>query len=458
MDVAGDRGRADEGDRLDVRVLQETVHGHLVAVHDVEDTVRQAGLGEQFGDPVRGRRVLLARLEHEGVAARDGDGEHPHRHHRREVERRDAGDHAERLPDRGHVHTGGDLRRQLALQLDGDPAGKVDDLQAARDLAERVGVHLAVLGGDQRGDLVAVRVQQRPELEEDRGPLGQRGLTPGQVRLLGGGDRGVHLVDGGEGDLGGDLSRRRVRHRPVRARGAFGGLAADPVVDDVRHDRELLHRWRRRVETCRWSSSRAVTGDGRGAVRGPRVTARDLRVTVTAWVHPSRRALRARPTLCMPFGRPSGHVGQCRPVGGRGNLRRGGGTSGESALAPRSCQGGAAVPRRRRSVGEPASAGACSGPRPIGSCAIASPFVPPWCLPRFLAPRVRPVNVLSGHSDDVVRTVVRTPLPVPRDARRVNAPRLNSGGRLRGTRVTKGPAPSRMSRAHGASVTSGNGP
>ncbi len=276
VDVAGDGGRADEGDGLHVRVLQEAVHGHLVAVHDIEDAVRQTGLGEEFGELHGGRRVLLARLEHEGVATGDGEGEHPQRHHRREVERRNARDDTERLPDRGHVDAGGDLRGQLALELHADAAGQVDDLQAARDLSERVGVHLAVLGGDQFGDLVAVRVQQRAEREEDRGPLGQGGLTPGQVRLLGGGDGGVHLVDGGEGHLGGDLAGRRVRHRPVRARGAFGGLAADPVVDDVRHDRELLRRWRRRVETCRWCSSRcscccsrAGAGDGRVAVTAP---------------------------------------------------------------------------------------------------------------------------------------------------------------------------------------------
>ena len=46
----------------------------------------------------------------------------------------------------------------------------------------------------------------------------------------------------------------------------IGGLAADPVVDDLRHDRLLLHRWRRRVETCRSYSSRALTADGRVAV------------------------------------------------------------------------------------------------------------------------------------------------------------------------------------------------
>ena len=44
VDVARDRRRADERDRRDVGVLEQRVDGDLVAVHDVEDTVRQAGL------------------------------------------------------------------------------------------------------------------------------------------------------------------------------------------------------------------------------------------------------------------------------------------------------------------------------------------------------------------------------------------------------------------------------
>ena len=44
VDVAGDRGRADEAHGRDVRVLEDPVDGDLVAVDDVEDAVRDAGL------------------------------------------------------------------------------------------------------------------------------------------------------------------------------------------------------------------------------------------------------------------------------------------------------------------------------------------------------------------------------------------------------------------------------
>ena len=55
------------------------------------------------------RWIALARLQDERVAARDRERVHPHRHHRREVERRDAGDHAERLADRVRVDLGRDV-------------------------------------------------------------------------------------------------------------------------------------------------------------------------------------------------------------------------------------------------------------------------------------------------------------------------------------------------------------
>src|SRR3546814_5659279 len=54
-------------------------------------------------------RVAFGRLQDEGVAAGERNREHPHRHHRREVERRDAGNHAQGLAEgdgvRSEEHT-----------------------------------------------------------------------------------------------------------------------------------------------------------------------------------------------------------------------------------------------------------------------------------------------------------------------------------------------------------------
>ena len=83
-----------------------------------------------------------------------------------EVERRDAGDDAERLAHRVRVDAAGDLRRGLALEQVAEPAGELDHLEAAVHLAARVGEHLAVLARDQRGELVAVGVDELAEREQ----------------------------------------------------------------------------------------------------------------------------------------------------------------------------------------------------------------------------------------------------------------------------------------------------
>src|ERR1700692_4888630 len=69
----------------------------LLAVTAVEPAGGKARLDEKLRKPHRHRRVALGRLEDEGVAAGERRGELPHRDHGREIERRDAGDHPERL-------------------------------------------------------------------------------------------------------------------------------------------------------------------------------------------------------------------------------------------------------------------------------------------------------------------------------------------------------------------------
>ncbi len=184
-------------------------------------------------------------------------------------------------------------------------------------------------------------------------------------------------------------------------------------------------------------------GDRRRSGRGPR---RPGRGHCHGSIPAAGRAGRARHCVCGLGVRVDtwGSVGARRPDG-RGNLRRGAGASGESALAPRSCQGESAVPRRRRSVGGTGDGGRAlraTGDRVVrhrvplrarprarlraGRRARLRARLPGGrrarrsrarrCVsPRFLAPRVRPVNVLSGHSDDMVRTTARTP-PTSRPA------------------------------------------
>ena len=87
VDVFGDGGRSDEADGLDGGVGQDGVDGDLVSVDDVEDAVGKAGFLEHLGEEDGGAGVALAGLEDEGVAAGEGDGEHPHGDHGGKVER-----------------------------------------------------------------------------------------------------------------------------------------------------------------------------------------------------------------------------------------------------------------------------------------------------------------------------------------------------------------------------------
>ena len=134
----------------------------------------------------------------------------------REVERRDAGDDAERLAHRPVVDAGRDLVGVVALEQLRDAAGELDDVDAARDLALRVGEDLAVLGGDHRGQRVAVLVEQLEEGVQDARAADRRRVGPGREGRLRRGHRGVDLGRAAERDLARDRAGGRVVDRLLR--------------------------------------------------------------------------------------------------------------------------------------------------------------------------------------------------------------------------------------------------
>ena len=231
VDVLRDGRGADERHGGHVRVLQQRVDRLLVAVHHVEHAVGQAGLGPQLRGQHRRARVALAGLEHERVAGGDGHRVHPHRHHGREVERRDARAHAQRLAEREQVHPSGDLVGVLALEQRRDAARELDDLQSALHLALRVREHLAVLVGDDLREVADAGVDQLAEREQHLHPLRQRRLAPRLER----GRRGAHR----RSDVGCARQQHfrllcpggRVPHRAGAGALARDRFAADPVRD-----------------------------------------------------------------------------------------------------------------------------------------------------------------------------------------------------------------------------------
>ncbi len=85
---------------------KQRINGFLVAIDDIEDALRQPGLNEQFAQTHRHSGITFGWLQNEGIAAGDRGRRLPERDHRREVERRDPGHHAERLADGIDVDAG----------------------------------------------------------------------------------------------------------------------------------------------------------------------------------------------------------------------------------------------------------------------------------------------------------------------------------------------------------------
>ena len=75
---------------------------------------------------------------------------------------------------------GADVAAVLALEQLGRVAGVFDVLDAALQFAVRVVQHLAVLGGDERGDLVGVFFQQHLQLALITRALERRRVAPGR--------------------------------------------------------------------------------------------------------------------------------------------------------------------------------------------------------------------------------------------------------------------------------------
>src|SRR6202012_5212392 len=113
----------------------------------------QAGLEEQLSQPHRHRRVALRRLENERVSACQRGTRLPQRDHRREVERGDTGDHAERLADGVNVDARTSALGELTLEQMRDADAELDDLDTALNVALTVGHGLAVFQAEQLGEL-----------------------------------------------------------------------------------------------------------------------------------------------------------------------------------------------------------------------------------------------------------------------------------------------------------------
>ena len=97
---------------------QRLAGGHAIALHDVEDARRHAGIDGEFGQPKHGVGGQLGGFQHDRVAGGERSADLPRGHHEREVPRRDRADHAVRLGDH-HAEMIVPRRGDLAAELVG---------------------------------------------------------------------------------------------------------------------------------------------------------------------------------------------------------------------------------------------------------------------------------------------------------------------------------------------------
>ena len=172
--------------------------------------VGQAGLGEELGEAQRHGGVPFGGLEDEGVAGGERRAGLPERDHGREVERRDAGDDAERLAQRVNVDAGSGVVREFALEQVRGAGGELDHLDAALDVTLGVEEGLAVFGGQQGGELIHVLVDQVHELEQDPAAALRVHGRPFELALFRVGDHVAHLLCAGQRQPGLDLARAGI--------------------------------------------------------------------------------------------------------------------------------------------------------------------------------------------------------------------------------------------------------
>src|SRR5262249_11599427 len=141
-----------------------------------------------------------------------------------------AGAEVDAAAERGSVDVARDGLGELALHELRDAAGELDDLESAVDLAERIRRDLAVLAGQERGDVLLVFLDELAVGEEDARPAGERGLAPAGEGLLRGRDRRVDVPSRTQRDPPRLLSGARVVGRTMTAI-AVDELAPDPVCD-----------------------------------------------------------------------------------------------------------------------------------------------------------------------------------------------------------------------------------
>lgn len=164
VDVFASLVGANEGDGLDLGLVNDEVDSLGRTVDDVDNTWREASLLGELGQDHGSTRVALRGLDDASVAGDGSDGDRPERDHGREVERADSCNDTKRLAVGPGLHVLCDLKN-LTSELRGDATGGLGDLQTTQDVTLCVGECLSLLEGDACSKTVPVLPDQSSVLE-----------------------------------------------------------------------------------------------------------------------------------------------------------------------------------------------------------------------------------------------------------------------------------------------------
>ena len=228
--MLADRNRAGEGNLLD-DLGRDQVFRHIGrhAEHEIEHARRQAGIGEAFDQLDAAARRLFRSLDDDRAAGGERAGDLADRRQRREIPRRERGNHTDRLLQHDLAH---------ALLAPGDDAAigtaallgvPVDDVGAGQDLGARLDIDLALLLRLHLGNVIVALAHQIGGLAHDLGAIiGGRG-PPQREALFGGGERGVEIGFAGMRQMRQRLAGRRVDHVL-----ALAAVAVEPLAVDIK--------------------------------------------------------------------------------------------------------------------------------------------------------------------------------------------------------------------------------
>ena len=222
------RYRAGEGNFLDdLRRDQVLRHVGRHAEYEIEHARRQPGIGEALHQFDGAARRFFRGLDDERAAGGQRAGDLADRRQRREIPRREGGDHADRL-----------LQYHLAYALlaAGDDAAigaaaflgvPVDDVGGGEHLGARLDVNLALLLGLHLGNVIVAFAHQVGGFAHDLGTVIGRGRLPHLEALGGGGERGVEVGRARMRQMCQHLAGRRIDHVL-----ALAALAVEPFSVD----------------------------------------------------------------------------------------------------------------------------------------------------------------------------------------------------------------------------------